>query len=95
MSKNKVTTLHVKKKWINKHHSLRSTRASYGDWTPPWNVKGCKKRHKDKVKFMKNQNEDWIEYGWIDYEIERNFDLNEIITETDDTENDIWICPSC
>ena len=33
--------------------------------------------------------------GWVDCEIGRDFEFNDIIMQSDDTEDDIWICPLC
>ena len=86
MSQNKWDSLNIKKKYCNK-------RDEYGCWTPTYSTP--EESHRFKKRSQNKKIEDLIEEGLSDYEYERNFDLNDIVTESDDPDNDIWSRSLC
>ena len=99
MSKNKFESVYIDKKWKNKHNVKYSlNRSSYGCWwTPPMTKNEKKDRKKDKKIFVKHELNEWIEMGWIDYELTREYDEFQEPIRKQSMEGDVnnWICQTC
>ena len=97
--KNKYNSVHVQKKWKNKHAfkycGYRFTSYGYGYATPPLSRNLVKQRRKDKTEAIRQYANESIQIGWIDHEIVRDNNFQRILTQSDDTDNDNWICQSC
>ena len=98
MNKNKVDSLYVKKKWNNKHSFKYNCRASsYGGWwTPPLTKRISKQRKLSKKREVKHELNEWMEMGWMDYEITREYEsVEDIVTQCSDEDDANRICQSC